>query len=144
MAEIGPDPQATFGSPDQLTAWAGICPGNNESAGKRRSGHIRRGNAALRVTLVECAHAAARTRNCQFHGYARTLTARRGYKRAIVATAHKLLRVIYAVLRNDHAYLDPKIDYEKLHVKRNAPRWIRNLLRYNLLDELLTKIRPKG
>ena len=65
LVELGPD-MSVFASARHCAAWAGICPGNNESAGKRRSGRIRRGNPILRAILVECAHAAVRTRCCQF------------------------------------------------------------------------------
>ena len=112
-----------------------MAPGNNTSAGKRRSGRARRGNPTLRATLAECAHAAARTTSSQFHGYHRALAARLGYKRAILATAHKLLRVIHAVLRDDRPYTDPGVDYEHLVVARNAPRWIRMLTQHGFLDE---------
>ena len=96
-------------------------------------GRSRRGNTAPRVTLTECAHAAARTLNTQFHGYHRTLTARLGYKRAVFATVHKMLRVIYALLRDDAPYRDPNIDYEQLFVKRNAPRWLRMLVKHKFV-----------
>ncbi len=86
----------------------------------------------LREVLIECAHAAARTHHCQFRGYHKALTVRRGYKRATVATAHKLLRVIYAVLEANAPYRDPETDYEAQLVKRNAPRWIRMLRRYHI------------
>ena len=86
LAELGPEPTKVFPKVRSLTAWAGLCPGNNESAGKRRSGRIRRGNPMLRVTLTECAHGAARTKGSQFHGYHRALTARFGYKRALPLT----------------------------------------------------------
>ena len=59
---------------------------------------------------------------------------RRGYKRAIVATAHKMLRVIYVVLRDAKPYHDPEADYESLMVSRNAPRWIRMLRRHGYLE----------
>ena len=100
LVEIGPDLGA-FREARHLGSWAGVAPGNNTSAGKRRSGRARPGNPTLRATLAECAHAAARTTGSQFHGYHRALAARLGYKRAILATAHKLLRVIHAVLRDD-------------------------------------------
>ena len=133
LAEIGPDLDA-FGSAERLAAWAGVCPGNDRSAGKRRSARARMGNKALRAVLVECAHGAARTHGCQFRGYHKALMVRRGYKRAIVATAHKLLRVLYVVLRDARPYQDPEADYEQLLVRRNAPRWIRMLHRYGLLE----------
>ena len=134
LVEIGPDLGA-FRQARHLGAWAGVAPGNNTSAGKRRSGRVRPGNPTLRATLAECAHGAARTTGSQFHGYHRALTKRLGYKRAILATAHKLLRVIHAVLRDDRPYTDPGIDYERLVVERNAPRWIRTLKQYGFLKE---------
>ncbi len=114
LAEIGPTPWQDFPQAAQLCAWAGVCPGNHESAGKRRSGRARKGNRSLRVTLAECAHGAVRTHGTQFASYHRTLTARKGYKRAILATAHKLLRTVYAVLRDQQHYRDPGIDYDHL------------------------------
>ena len=116
LAETGPDPVAVFGTADRLAAWAGVCPGNNESAGKRRGAHARGGAKHRRAVLVGCAHGAARTRGCRLHAYHRALTVRRGYKRAIVATAHKLARVIFAVLRDGRPYRDPEVDYEALLV----------------------------
>ena len=133
LAEIGPDLDA-FGCAERLAAWAGLCPGNRESAGKRRSTRTRSGSKPLRAVLVECAHGAARTHGCQFRGYHKALMVRRGYKRAIVATAHKLLRVLYVVLRDARPYHDPEADYEELMVRRNAPRWIRMLHRYGLIE----------
>ena len=141
IAEIGPDLQA-FGSPHRLAAWAGLCPGNNESAGKRRSCRTRSGSKTLRAVLAECAHGAARTRHCQFSGYHRVLTARRGYKRAIIATAHKMLRTLYAVLRDRKPYRDPGADYEALLVQRNAPRWIRMLRQHGFLQPQLPVTAP--
>ena len=131
LVELGPD-MTVFPSQRHCAAWAGLCPGNNESAGKRRSGRARRGNSTLRAVLVECAHAAARTHDCQFRGYHRALTVRRGYKRATVATAHKMLRVIYSVLRSETPYRDPETNYEAIMVRRNAPRWIRMLTKYGI------------
>ena len=76
-----------------------------------------------------------RTKNSQFYGYHRALASRLGYKRAILAAAHKLLRVIHAVLRDDRPCTDPEIDYERLVVERNAPRWIRMLKQHGFLAE---------
>ena len=131
LIELGPD-IGVFPSAQQCAAWAGLCPGNNQSAGKKRSGKTRKGNTFLRSLLIECAHGAARTRDCQFNGYHKALTVRRGYKRATVATAHKLLRTVYYMLRNREVYRDPQTDYEKLMVKRNAPRWIRMLKKHGV------------
>ena len=81
---------------------------------------------------------AARTRDCQFHTFHRALTARRGYKRATVAAVHKLVRTLFAVLRDAKPYQDPETDYEALLVKRNAPRWIRMLQHHDVLQTLPT------
>ena len=121
----GPDLDA-FPSADHLAAWAGLCPGNNESGGKRRSGRAVRGNKYLRSTLAECAQGAARTKGCQFQGYHKSLMIRRGYKRAVIATAHKMLRVIHSLLRSGRPYHDPVVNHEELMVHKNAPRWIRD------------------
>ena len=126
LIELGPDIGV---SAYRCAAWSGVCPGNNRSAGKH--GHSRKGNPMLRKVLVECAHGAARTDHCQ--GYHKALQVRCG--RAIVATAHKLLRVIYSVLRDRKPYRDPETDYEAMMVKRNAPRWIRMLKMYNIVEQ---------
>ncbi len=76
LVELGPD-IGVFASRRHCAAWAGLCPGNNQSAGKRRHGRTRRGNLTLREVLIECAHAAARTHHCRFRGYYKALTVRR-------------------------------------------------------------------
>ena len=92
IAECGVDMQR-FGTVEQLFSWAGMCPGNNESAGKRMSGKTRKGNSYIRSILCEIANAAIKTKS-QFKDKYKTLVIRRGHKRAIVAIGHKLLRVI--------------------------------------------------
>ena len=141
LAEIGPDLGA-FQEARHLGAWAGVAPGNNTSAGKRRAGRARKGNRTLRATLAECAHGAVRTKSSQFYEYHRTLAGRLGYKRAVLATAHKLLRVLHAVLRDDRPYTDPGIDYRRLLVERNAPRWLRMLGQYGFINEVQAAARP--
>ena len=141
LIELGPD-IGVFPSARHCAAWAGLCPGNNESAGKRRPGRARKGNTVLRAVLVECAQGAARTRHCQFHDYHRALARRRGYKRATVATAHKLLRIAYRLLSAGEVYRDPQTDYEALMVRRNAPRWIRMLKKHGIDPADWEKPRP--
>ena len=121
LAELGPNLEA-FREARHLGAWAGVAPGNNTSAGKRRSGRARQGNPTLRTTLAECAHGAVRTKGFQLYDYHRTHAARLGYKRAILATAHKLLRVIHAVLGDDRPYTDPGIDYQRVWSSSATPR----------------------
>ena len=135
LIELGPD-MSVFPSARHCAAWAGLCPGNNESAGKRRSGRTRRGNPTLRAILIECAHAAIRTKGCQFQSYHEAVKSRRGYKRAVVATAHKMLRIIYAMLRDGKPYADPGIDYEAISIDRKAARWLKKLEQYGYVRKL--------
>ena len=131
ILEIGTD-MGQFGGSAQLSSWAGMCPGNNESAGKRKSGRARKGNRSVRRVLCEIANSARKT-NSQFKGKYQSLVIRRGHKRTIIALGHKMLRVVYSMLKNKQPYWDPGIDYEALTVKRNAPRWLRALKKYGYL-----------
>lgn len=131
LIEIGPDMDA-FGSADRLASWVGICPGNNESAGKRKSGHVRKGNLYVRRLLCEFAHAASRTTSV-FKSKFQSLVVRRGYKRAIIAIGHKILRTIFFMLKRREHYRDSATDYEALSVQRNAPRWIKALTKFGFI-----------
>lgn len=125
LIEIGDD-MARFGCAGRLAAWAALCPGNNESAGKRRSGRTRKGNATIRFILCECANAARMTKSTLGSKY-KALMVRKSHKKAIVALAHKMIRLIYLLLSRRQAYIDPHIDYAAISAKKNAPRWIRQL-----------------
>jgi transposase len=105
LAEIGPD-LTPFATANHLASWAGMCPGNNESAGKRRSGRMRKGNQWLRSALVQAAWASTRTKDTYLSSQFRRLSVRRGRKRALIAVAHTLLGVIYHVLTRRTAYED--------------------------------------
>lgn len=131
LVEMGSDME-TFGSADRLASWVGICPGNNESAGKRKSGRVRKGNLYVRRLLCEFAHAASRTKSV-FQSTFQSLIVRRGHKRSIVALAHKLLRTIFFMLKRREHYRDSATDYEALFVQRNAPRWIKALTRFGFI-----------
>ena len=133
LAEAGPD-MSVFGSAQAFAAWAGLSPGNNQTAGKRRHGATRKGSGHLCAALVEAAHAAARTGNCQFASFARSIAARRGLKRALVATAHKIARILYVMLRGRAPYRDPGTNYEALMVDRNASRWLRQLGQFGIIE----------
>jgi transposase len=132
LVEIGDDMSA-FGSPEKLAAWTGLCPANNESAGKRKFGKQRKGNPYVRRILCESANAASRTR-CGLQAKFKALAARRGRKRAIVAMAHKLLKLAFILIDRGDYYRDAEVDYEALVVQRNAPRWIRALKQYGYID----------
>lgn len=131
LVEIGSD-MSVFGTSDRLASWVGIYPGNHESAGKRKSGHIRKGNPYVRRLLCEFAHAARRTKSA-FQSKFQSLIVRRGYKRAIVALAHKMLRTIFFMLKRGEYYRDSATHYEQLTVQRNASRWIKALTRFGFI-----------
>lgn len=134
LVEIGTDMDA-FGNADRLASWVGICPGNNESAGKRKSARVRKGNPYVRRLLCEFAHAASRTQSV-FQSKFQSLIVRRGHKRAIVALAHKILRTIFFMLNRGEHYRDSATDYEALSVQRNAPRWIKALTKFGFIPQL--------
>lgn len=103
IAELGID-MTVFQTVSQLVSWAGVCPGNNESAGKRKSSHITKGNVFLKAALVEAANAAARAKGTYLRDKFYRLKARRGYKRAAVAVAHKILVAVYHILSQNVSY----------------------------------------
>jgi transposase len=103
IAEMGVD-MSVFGSVPQLASWAGICPGNNESGGRRKSSRIPKGNVYLKTTLVEAANAAAKAKGSYLRDKFYRLKARRGYKRAAVAVAHKILVAIYHMFSHRVCY----------------------------------------
>ena len=131
LVEIGGD-MSVFSSAQRPASWVGMCPGNNESAGKRKSGRIRKGNAWVRRLLCEFAQAASRSR-CALKDKFQALNVRKGHKRSIVALGHKMLRTIYAMLSKNTHYVDKIVDYEALMVARNAPRWLQMLVKHGFV-----------
>src|ERR1700756_1062567 len=130
IAELGVD-MSVFQSVSQLASWAGVCPGNNQSAGKRKSSRIPKGNVYLKTALVEAANAAAKTKGTYLRNKFYRLKARRGYKRAAVAVAHKILVAIYHMLSNQIAYNDLGDVYldtlNKHHVTQNLVHRLQRL-----------------
>ena len=105
IAEAGTD-MSRFPSAHHFASWIGLCPGQNESAGKRRSGKTRKGNRALRTALIESAHGAVRKKGSYFGAQYRRIAPRRGKKKALVAVAHSMAVAIYHILKNKSAYIE--------------------------------------
>ena len=133
LVEIGTE-MSEFRSPDAFARWSGLCPPNNLSADKRKRGKKLKGNTYVRRLLCEFALAASKTR-CAFQAKYKSLTIRRGHKRAVMACAHRMIRAIHAILRKREHYRDSAVDIDALITKKNAPRWIRALARHGLLPK---------
>jgi transposase len=106
VAEIGTD-MGRFASAAHLASWAKVCPGNNESAGKRRSGATGQGNRWLRTVLIQAAWAAVKVKDCHLASVYHRLAGRRGAKRAIMAVAHRILVAAYYMIRDHVPYQEP-------------------------------------
>jgi transposase len=110
LAEMGWD-MSRFPSDKNLASWAGMCPGNNESAGKRRNGKTRKGSRWLRHALIEAAHGAARTKNKYLKTQYHRVAAHRGKKKALVAVGHSILIISYHLLTRGQEYTDLGANY---------------------------------
>lgn len=108
LSEVGADLSA-FDNVSKFASWAGLCPGQEVSAGKSYSRHCAKGNRYLKNGLIEAAQAVAKSKNTVLRETFEVLKARRGYKRAIVALAHKILRIMFAVVRDDCPYHEDRV-----------------------------------
>jgi transposase len=127
VAEIGTD-MSRFPSADHLAAWAGVAPGNHESAGKRTSGKTRQGNRFLRTVLVQAAHAAARTKSTYLSAQYRRLATRRGKKRAMMAVAHSMLVMASSMIQRQEPYREAGGDFfDRLQPEDTARRLVKRL-----------------
>jgi transposase len=129
LAETGID-MDVFPTAGHLASWTGMCSGQRESAGKRRSGRTRKGNQWLRTTLVQVAWAASRTKQTYLSSQYRRLASRRGTKRALVAVGHTILVMIYHLLREGTTYAELGADYfDQLDTARLTRTLVRRLER---------------
>lgn len=143
VSEIGTD-MSCFPTANHLASWAGVAPGNNESAGKRLSGKTTKGNRALVSALTQAAHAASRSKNTYLRTQFHRLAARRGKKRAIMAVAHSILVIAYHLIKSKEPYHDLGAGYfDKHKAQSTAKRLVRRLqeLGYNInLNPLPTTV----
>jgi transposase len=118
IAELGPDMER-FPTHRHAASWAAVCPGHDESAGKRRSGKTRKGDSWLRTALIEAAQSAAgRTKDTYLHSQYLRVKRRRGHRKAIVAVAHSILVAAYYILRDEVPYTELGGDY---FIQRDDP-----------------------
>lgn len=110
ISVIGTD-MSRFPTDSHISSWAGLAPGDNESAKKRRSGKTRKGNSLLRSTRIVCAHSAAKVKDSYFHAQFQRISAHRGKKKAYVAVAHSMLIAIYHILKEGVEFTDLGADY---------------------------------
>jgi transposase len=127
-AEIGVQMEEVFASDAHLASWAGICPGNKATGGKRLSGRTRKGNTYLRSALVQAAWGATMKKNCYLSSQYFRLVKRLGRKKALVAVAHSLLVIIYHVLQSDQTYTELGGDYfDRHHIEQQRDYYLRRL-----------------
>jgi hypothetical protein len=127
ISELGVD-MSVFPTANHCASWAGLCPGDNQSAGKQISTRTKRGNKYLRRTLAQSAWAASRKKHTYLRATFHRIKSRRGWAKAIIAVAHKILISTYWILATKQPYLELGSDYfDKLRPARTAQRLIQRL-----------------
>jgi len=127
VAETGGD-MSRFPTAGHLCSWAGMCPGQNESAGKRRSGKTRRANRYLRGTLIEGGLAATRAKQTALQARYYRVKRTRGHKKAVVATGHQILEIAFYIMRDGVTYQELGADYfDRRHRERAIRRHVHQL-----------------
>jgi transposase len=138
LGEIGND-MSSWADHNRIAAWAGLCPGNHESAGKRKKVGVRKGNPFLKAILVQAATSAIKKKDSYYHAKFNRLCRRRGYKRAVVAIAHSMLEAIYHMIRDHRPYQDLGADWlTKRSAESRARLLVKQLERLGFNVELKT------
>ncbi len=120
LAEIGCD-MSRFPTAGHLLSWAGLCPGHNESAGKRKSSRLRKGDPWLKIIMVQCAWAASRKKDSYYKAQFHRLRAKRGPKKAICAVAASMLTAIYHMLKDGTEHKELGINHFDVGLLRSKP-----------------------
>jgi len=148
LSEIGAD-MSSFPDPDHLSSWGGVCPGNNESAGKKFRSKTRKGNQHLLAALTECSWAATHKKNSHLRNKYYRIKSRRGAQRAVMAINHSLLKCIWVVLNQHQPYQEPKptalTDAQKQRKASSLCRQLRQLgYDVTLKPKNETQLKPGG
>lgn len=132
-----------FPTDAHISSWAGLCPGNNESAHKRKSGRTSKGNMMLRTTLIVCAHAAVKNKSSYFYAQFMRISAHRGKKRAYVAIAHSMLVAIYHILKDGVVFKDLGADYyNQFNKERKINSYLKKLKALGWQEPVATQLLP--